>query len=101
MESEDDHERDDLEETDSNDGATQRTDNDSTVGDDPPQENADGGTEVEGGEDEDEAEEEEEEEDEAPIHAVAPRVVLHEEGHVEVSASPAFQCLDEVQMYTI
>ena len=32
----------------------------------------------------------------APISAVPPRVMLQEEGQVEVSASPAFQCLDDV-----
>ena len=32
----------------------------------------------------------------APICAVPPRVMLQEEGQVEVSASPAFQCLDDV-----
>lgn len=32
----------------------------------------------------------------APISAVAPKVVHQEESQVEVSASPAFQCLDEV-----
>ena len=33
----------------------------------------------------------------APISAVAPKVVHQEESQVEVSASPAFQCLDEVR----
>ena len=33
---------------------------------------------------------------EPPISAIPPKVVLQEEGQVEVSASPAFQCLDEV-----
>ena len=32
----------------------------------------------------------------APISARPPKVVAQEESHVEVSASPAFQCLDEV-----
>ena len=49
-------------------------------------------------------EEEEEEEDQspdaleyaAPISALPPKVVQQEESQVEVSASPAFQCLDEV-----
>ena len=31
-----------------------------------------------------------------PISALPPRVVLQEENQVEVSSSPAFQCLDEV-----
>ena len=31
-----------------------------------------------------------------PISALPPRVVLQEESQVEVSASPAFQCLDDV-----
>ena len=44
---------------------------------------------------------EEEERDDAgryspPISAMPPKVVLQEESQVEVSASPAFQCLDEV-----
>lgn len=34
----------------------------------------------------------------APISAVAPKVVHQEENQVEVSASPAFQCLDEVNI---
>lgn len=33
----------------------------------------------------------------APISAVPPKVIHQEESQVEVSASPAFQCLDEVQ----
>ncbi|XP_006816366.1 coiled-coil domain-containing protein 146-like [Saccoglossus kowalevskii] len=33
---------------------------------------------------------------EAPITPAAPKVVLQEESQVEVSASPAFQCLDEL-----
>ena len=32
-----------------------------------------------------------------PISALPPRVVLQEENQVEVSSSPAFQCLDEVE----
>lgn len=32
----------------------------------------------------------------APISAVPPKVIHQEESQVEVSASPAFQCLDEV-----
>ena len=32
----------------------------------------------------------------APISALPPKVVQQEESQVEVSASPAFQCLDEV-----
>ena len=32
----------------------------------------------------------------APISALPPKVVHQEESQVEVSASPAFQCLDEV-----
>lgn len=31
-----------------------------------------------------------------PISAVPPRVVAQEENQMEVSSSPAFQCLDEV-----
>lgn len=31
-----------------------------------------------------------------PISALPPRVVHQEEGQIEVSASPAFQCLDDV-----
>lgn len=31
-----------------------------------------------------------------PISAVPPRVILQEESQIEVSSSPAFQCLDEV-----
>lgn len=34
--------------------------------------------------------------DEPAIAPLAPKVILQEEGQVEVSASPAFQCLDEV-----
>ena len=34
----------------------------------------------------------------APISAVPPRVMLQEEGQMEVSASPAFQCLDDVSL---
>ena len=33
----------------------------------------------------------------APISALPPKVVQQEESQVEVSASPAFQCLDEVK----
>lgn len=33
---------------------------------------------------------------EPAIAPLAPKVILQEEGQVEVSASPAFQCLDEV-----
>ena len=33
----------------------------------------------------------------APISARPPKVVAQEESQVEVSASPAFQCLDEVR----
>lgn len=32
----------------------------------------------------------------APISALPPKVIHQEESQVEVSASPAFQCLDEV-----
>ena len=32
----------------------------------------------------------------APIAAVPPRVIVQEESQMEVSASPAFQCLDDV-----
>jgi len=35
----------------------------------------------------------------APISAQPPRVVHQEESQVEVSASPAFQCLDEVSTF--
>ena len=31
-----------------------------------------------------------------PISALPPRVIAQEESQVEVSASPAFQCLDDV-----
>ena len=31
-----------------------------------------------------------------PISALPPRVMLQEESQMEVSASPAFQCLDDV-----
>lgn len=31
-----------------------------------------------------------------PISAIPPRVTLTEESQMEVSASPAFQCLDDV-----
>ena len=31
-----------------------------------------------------------------PISALPPRVILQEESQMEVSASPAFQCLDDV-----
>ena len=37
--------------------------------------------------------------DQRPISALAPRVGSQEENAVEVSASPAFQCLDEVSVY--
>ena len=33
-----------------------------------------------------------------PISAQPPKVVKQEDSHVEVSASPAFQCLDEVSV---
>ena len=33
-----------------------------------------------------------------PISALPPKVVLQEENQVEVSSSPAFQCLDEVSL---
>ena len=33
-----------------------------------------------------------------PISALPPRVLLQEEGQIEVSASPAFQCLDDVSI---
>ena len=33
---------------------------------------------------------------EAPISALPPKVIPQEESQMEVSASPAFQCLDEV-----
>ena len=36
----------------------------------------------------------------APISAVPPKVIHQEESQVEVSASPAFQCLDEVRYIT-
>ena len=50
---------------------------------------------------------EEEEEDQspealeyaAPISALPPKVIQQEESQVEVSASPAFQCLDEVNSF--
>lgn len=32
-----------------------------------------------------------------PISAVPPRVIMQEESQMEVSASPAFQCLDDVR----
>ena len=35
---------------------------------------------------------------ELAIAPLAPKVILQEEGQVEVSASPAFQCLDEVSI---
>ena len=35
---------------------------------------------------------------EPAIAPLAPKVILQEEGQVEVSASPAFQCLDEVRI---
>lgn len=53
-------------------------------------------------ESEDGRDKEEEEEDEEPlkyapaISALPPRVIQQEESQVEVSASPAFQCLEEV-----
>ena len=31
-----------------------------------------------------------------PVSAVAPKVVFHDETQVEVSSTPAFQCIDEV-----
>lgn len=34
-----------------------------------------------------------------PISAIPPRVTLTEESQMEVSASPAFQCLDDVSLY--
>ena len=34
----------------------------------------------------------------APISALPPKVILQEESQMEVSASPAFQCLDEVSI---
>lgn len=55
-------------------------------------------------ESEDGRDKEEEEEDEEPlkyapaISALPPRVIQQEESQVEVSASPAFQCLEEVQL---
>ena len=33
-----------------------------------------------------------------PISALPPRVVLQDESQMEVSASPAFQCLDDVSV---
>ena len=36
-----------------------------------------------------------------PISAAPPKVILQEEGQVEVAASPAFQCLDDVGNYKI
>ena len=36
-----------------------------------------------------------------PISAAPPKVILQEEGQVEVAASPAFQCLDDVGYYKI
>ena len=33
-----------------------------------------------------------------PISAVPPRVIMQEESQMEVSASPAFQCLDDVSL---
>ena len=38
---------------------------------------------------------------EPAIAPLAPKVILQEEGQVEVSASPAFQCLDEVRIQLI
>jgi len=34
-----------------------------------------------------------------PISAIPPRVILTEESQMEVSASPAFQCLDDVSLH--
>ena len=61
--------------------------------------------------DEDGEEEEEEEEDygmelittglldrEPVLSAVPPRVIQHDEGQMEVSTSPAFQCIDDVSI---
>lgn len=36
-----------------------------------------------------------------PLTALPPRVVQQEESQVEVSASPAFQCLDEVRTFKL
>lgn len=36
---------------------------------------------------------------EPAIAPLAPKVILQEESQVEVSASPAFQCLDEVILH--
>ena len=65
---------------------------------------------VEYDEDGDEEEEEEEEDygmelittgllDREPVlSAVPPRVIQHDEGQMEVSTSPAFQCIDDVSI---
>ena len=37
----------------------------------------------------------------APISALPPRVVQQEESQMEVSASPAFQCLDDVSIHCL
>lgn len=37
---------------------------------------------------------------EPPLSAVPPRVVQHDEGQMEVSTSPAFQCIDDVSIIT-
>ena len=57
---------------------------------------SDGGSRPGSGKDKDEEEEEEAQEYKPPISAIPPKVILQEEGQVEVSASPAFQCLDDV-----
>ena len=51
---------------------------------------------VEVAEDKDEEEGEQSTEYNAPISALPPRVVPQEESQMEVSSSPAFQCLDDV-----
>ena len=38
---------------------------------------------------------------EAPLSAVPPRVVQQDEGQMEVSTSPAFQCIDDVRIITL
>ena len=37
----------------------------------------------------------------APLSAIPPKVIHQEESQAEVSASPAFQCLDEVCIFLI
>ena len=35
------------------------------------------------------------------LSAVPPRVIQHDEGQMEVSTSPAFQCIDDVSIYNL